>query len=259
VLHGCARSIDRWHPDLEGAKVTASGHQRPACSPALAHGATQPGTVPAVLDAHVVASFALASFLIIIVPGPSVLFVVSRGVALGRRAALATVLGNSSGALVQGLAVSAGLGAVVARSIAVYTVLKLAGAAYLVWLGVQAVRGRRELARRLDAGAAPASLARIVRDGFVVGVTNPKTSIFFMAVLPQFVVRSAGRVSLQMMVLCLVFFAVSLASDSTWGMVAGTVRTWFRGDARRLERLVGAGGLAIVGLGVRVAVTGRGK
>lgn len=208
-------------------------------------------------DAHRVAAFAVAAFLIIIVPGPSVLFVVSRGVALGRRAALATVGGNTLGAFTQGLLVAFGLGTLVSRSLLVYNAVKVIGAAYLVYLGWKAFRGRRGLARELDAAVEPKSARRIVREGFVVGVTNPKVVIFFSAVLPQFVDRSAGSVTLQMIVLLAVFSLIALCSDGAWGLLAGTVRTWFAGSPERLERLVGAGGLCIMGLGIRLAVSGR--
>jgi threonine/homoserine/homoserine lactone efflux protein len=201
--------------------------------------------------------FAIAAFLIIIVPGPSVLFVVSRGVALGRKAALATVVGNTAGAFTQGLLVAFGLGAAVSRSVLLYNVLKYCGAAYLVWLGIKAFRHRRELTGVLDAVVEPKAAARIIREGYVVGITNPKVVVFFSAVLPQFVDRDRGGVTAQMFALLVVFASIGLLSDGAWGLLAGTVRHWFAGSPKRLERLVGAGGIAIVGLGVRLAVTGR--
>src|SRR4051794_34825399 len=134
-------------------------------------------------------AFTVAAFVLIIVPGPSVLFVVSRGVALGRRAALLSVLGNESGLAVHVVAVSLGLGAVVAGSAAVFTVLKLAGAGYLVFLGVKAVRSRRSLRGVLDAATLPKRGRRLLGEGFLVGVGNPKVIIFLAAILPQFVDR----------------------------------------------------------------------
>jgi threonine/homoserine/homoserine lactone efflux protein len=201
--------------------------------------------------------FALAAFLIIIVPGPSVLFVVSRGVALGRRAALATVLGNAVGALSQGVLVAFGLGAIVSRSVVLYTVIKFCGAAYLVWLGVKSFRERRKLAGTFDVAVEPKAVSRIIREGYIVGITNPKIVIFFSAVLPQFVDRGRGSVTAQMLVLLGVFTSIAFISDGAWGLLAGSVRRWFTGSPRRLERLVGAGGLTIMGLGVRLALTGR--
>jgi threonine/homoserine/homoserine lactone efflux protein len=210
-----------------------------------------------VIDMDRVAAFAVAAFIIIVVPGPSVMFVVSRGVALGRRAALATVVGNSLGAFSQGLLVVFGLGRLVAKSVAAYTIVKLVGALYLVWLGFQAFRHRRELSIELDAATEPKSARRIVREGFVVGVTNPKVVVFFSAVLPQFVNRSRGGVTGQMLVLLLVFAAITIVSDGTWGLIAGSVRSWFRRSPKRLEQMVGLGGLSIMGLGVRLAISRR--
>lgn len=198
-----------------------------------------------------------AAFVIIVVPGPSVLFVISRGVALGRRAALATVLGNALGALVMAILVSFGLGAVITKSIVVFNIVKWVGAGYLVFLGVKAFRNRKELSAMLDVDALVGSDWKIVREGFVVGITNPKVLIFFGAVLPQFVHRDRGSVPLQMIVLALIFNAIALISDGAWGLLAGSVRSWFSGSPTRLEVIGGVGGLAIAGLGIRLALTGR--
>ncbi len=161
------------------------------------------------------------------------------------------------GAFSQGVLVAFGLGTIVSRSIVVYNAVKIVGAVYLVYLGVKAFRGRKALARELDLAVEARSARRIVREGFVVGITNPKVVIFYSAVLPQFVDRDAGAVTAQMLILLIVFSAIALCSDGAWGMLAGTVRRWFGGSPRRLEALVGAGGLSIVGLGVRLAITGR--
>jgi threonine/homoserine/homoserine lactone efflux protein len=202
-------------------------------------------------------AFALTAFALIVVPGPSVLFVISRGMALGRRAAIATVLGNAAGAYVQVVAAAVGLGAVLERSTLLFNVVKIAGAAYLVVLGVRAIRARRTLSGLLAEPVAAMSTRRIVREGFVVGLTNPKTVIFFAAILPQFADPSAGRLSLQLLTLGLVFIAIALVSDSTWGLAAGTARDWLGRSPRRLAALGGTGGLVMIGLGVRLAVTGR--
>ncbi len=206
---------------------------------------------------HQAMGFALAAFIIIIVPGPSVLFIVSRGVSLGRRAGGATAFGNNLGTFTQGLLVAFGLGAVVARSIAIFTAVKFIGAIYLVWLGYAAVRDREALAGALDTTVEIKPIRRIVREGWVVGLSNPKVIIFFSAILPQFIVRSRGHVPLQMLQLLGIFFVIGIVCDSTWGMLAGTVRNWFRQSPKRLETMVGAGGLSIMGLGVRLALTGR--
>ncbi|WP_147256171.1 LysE family translocator [Pseudonocardia hierapolitana] len=202
-------------------------------------------------------AFAAMSFLLIVVPGPSVLFTVGRALAHGRRAALSSVVGNAAGAYVLVVAVAFGVGALVASSAVAFTVLKLAGAAYLVYLGVRTWRQRGTLPDpATDGGAAHGSL-RTLREGFVVGVTNPKTIVFFAAVLPQFVDPAQGHVTGQMLLLGLVFNVIALASDSVWGMGASVARDWFARSPRRLAAVGRIGGLSMIGLGVTVAVTGR--
>jgi threonine/homoserine/homoserine lactone efflux protein len=210
--------------------------------------------VDIVISAHQLLSFALAAFLIIVIPGPSVLFVISRGVAFGRRAALATVLGNTVGAGVQGLLVVFGLGALVTRSIVIFNVVKFGGAVYLVYLGWTAFKNRKSLAVDQTAGLMAKPALQIVREGFVVGVSNPKIIVFFTATLPQFIERDRGAVTLQMLCLLAVFCTVGLFSDGLWGLLSGSVRGWFAGSPKRLEALVGGGGLAIMGLGFRLAI-----
>lgn len=202
------------------------------------------------------AAFTVASFLLVVIPGPSVLFVVSRGVALGRRAALATVVGNAAGVYVQVLAVAVGLGAVIERSTVLFEGLKLAGAAYLVYLGVQAVRHRRALAGVLDAAGAVRPTRHLLREGFLVGIANPKAMVFFAAILPQFVAPDGAPAGVQMALLGLVFVAVALVSDSVWGLAAGSARAWLASSPRRLEALGGAGGLTMIGLGIALAASG---
>ena len=198
-------------------------------------------------------AFAVTAFILIVIPGPSVLFVISRGVALGRRAAIATVLGNTTGVLVQVIGVAFGIGAIVQRSALVFNAMKIAGAAYLIFLGVRMVRERKALSGLLDVAVVPTTARRIYRDGFVVGVTNPKAAVFFAVVLPQFADPARGGVTPQILVLGLVFAAIAVVSDSAWGLAAGSLRAWLARSPRRLERLGGAGGLAIIGLGLRLA------
>ncbi len=207
-------------------------------------------------DGSTLAAFVIAWTAIVLVPGPSVLFVISRGMALGRRAAVLTVLGNELGMLVQVLLVAAGVGALVQRSVLAFEVLRLAGAIYLVYLGVQAVRHRRALASVLDVTATRAS-RHIVREGFIVGVTNPKVIVFFTAMLPQFVDPDGAAAPLQMAVLGLISITIAFVCDSVWGVLAGSARNWLSSRPHRLRRLGGAGGLVMIGLGTRLAVTGR--
>lgn len=202
--------------------------------------------------------FLVTVYVVILIPGPSVIFVVSRGLALGRRAALATVLGNASGLALQLILVAVGLGAVIASSDVVFEVLKLLGAAYLVYLGIVKIRDRRALAAMLGVGAlAPRPLRRILREGFVVGASNPKGFIIFTAILPQFIVRAQGHTTLQLLTLGAICVAIAVLSDGAWALASGSAREWLGRSPRRLERLSATGGVMLVGLGVGLAVTGR--
>ena len=211
------------------------------------------------LPTHHLLEFLLTVYVLILIPGPSVLFVVSRGVSLGRRAALATVLGNASGFTLQLALVSIGVGSLVARSDAVFTTLKLLGAAYLVFLGVRNIRDRKQLAALFSPAvpAAPKPLGRIVREGFFVGSTNPKGVIIFTAVLPQFVDRSKGHVTVQIALLGAICIVIALLSDGAWAIASGTAREWLGRSSRRLERMTATGGAMLIALGFGLALTSR--
>jgi threonine/homoserine/homoserine lactone efflux protein len=214
--------------------------------------------LPQVLPTDRLPAFLLTVYVLIVIPGPSVLFTISRGVALGRRAALATVLGNTSGLLFQLALVVIGIGSILASSDTVFTVLKLVGAAYLIFLGVRNIRDRKALAGALGtAGVAPRSLTRILREGFVVGATNPKGLIIFTAVLPQFIDRSQGHQTLQLATLGLLCAVVALLSDGTWAIASGTARQWLGRSPRRLEMMSAGGGVTLIALGAGLALTGR--
>jgi threonine/homoserine/homoserine lactone efflux protein len=202
-------------------------------------------------------AFTLTAFLLIAVPGPSVLFTVSRALALGRVAGVATVAGNTAGVCVQVMAVAFGIGALAERSVLVFNLIKLGGAGYLIFLGIQAIRHRRRLTEALGTRLENKSIARIVTDGFVVGVGNPKVIVFFAAVLPQFVDRTAGHVTAQLLVLGALFAGIALISDSVWAVAAGSARAWLGRSPRRLELIGGTGGLAMIGIGTALAVSGR--
>jgi threonine/homoserine/homoserine lactone efflux protein len=202
-------------------------------------------------------SYTLASFVLIVIPGPGVLFIVGRALAHGRRTAVATAAGHALGNYVIAACVAVGLGSVLERSAQVFFAVKLAGAAYLVWLGVHAIRHRASLADALSAPVRAHAGWLALRDGFVVGITNPKTFILFGAILPQFVNREAGHVPGQMLLLALVSVSIGLVSDSTWGLAASGVRAWFACSPRRFALVGGAGGLAMIGVGVAVVLTGR--
>ena len=209
------------------------------------------------VSAGQVTAFAAAALVLIVIPGPGVLFVIGRALAHGRRTALLSVVGHAAGNWVVAACVALGVGTIVERSAAIFTTVRLAGAAYLIWLGIQAFRQRHALAGVLDRAAAPRGGVRAAREGLVVGVTNPKAVILFAAVLPQFVNRAAGHIPAQMLILSTIAVAVGLASDSCWGLAASTVRSWFARSPRRLGLVGGAGGLAMIGLGLALALTGR--
>jgi threonine/homoserine/homoserine lactone efflux protein len=206
--------------------------------------------------AHLLA-FALTALVIIAIPGPSVMFIIGRALALGRRAAVLSVVGNTIGEYAQVVCVAFGIGAVIERSVALFTVVKLLGAGYLIFLGVRAIRDRRALEAALAARVEPATDRRLLLQGALVGASNPKTVIFLAAILPEFVDRSRGDVPLQIIILGLLFSAIALVSDSCWGLAAGTVRTRLARSPERLRLIGGAGGLAIIVIGVRLALTGR--
>jgi threonine/homoserine/homoserine lactone efflux protein len=207
---------------------------------------------------HVLA-FATVVTVLIAIPGPSVLFTISRALTVGRRSALLTVIGNEIGLCVQVAAVAFGVGAVVERSAEVIAIVKLAGAAYLVYLGAQAIRHRRSMAEALAARATPVPPLRAIRDGFVVGVANPKSIVFFVAALPSFTSDAPGHlpVQAQMLILGALFPVIALVLDSLWAAIADTARQWLVRSPRRLATIGGAGGLVMIGLGLSIAVTGR--
>ncbi len=192
-------------------------------------------------------TFLVASILFIQVPGPSLLFTIGRALTVGRREALLSVVGNGLGLLAQVAFVALGLGAVVAASATAYTAIKIAGAAYVIWLGVQAIRHRSD-ARNAMATDTPVRRGHPVRIGFTVGVTNPKTIVFFVAFLPQFT-DPTGPVALQTLLLGLIFGVLAVASDSIWALAAGAARTWFARRPTRLDALSAAGGTMMIGLG----------
>ncbi len=204
-------------------------------------------------------AFALVSIPLILLPGPSVLFVIGRALSLGRIGALLSVVGNALGSLVAGLAVAFGVGVVVQQSVVLFTVLKVAGGLYIIYLGVQAIRHRNPVADADTRRIVVRSKLRLLREGFVVGVTNPKTIVFLIAVLPQFVDHAAGGVPAQMASLAAVFIAVAVVLDSGWALAAGAARDWFARSPQRLSRLGATGGVLMVGIGTATLFVGNGK
>lgn len=208
------------------------------------------------MTASTLLTFALAAALLVIVPGPSVLFIVGRALALGRAVAVATAVGNAGGVLLQAAAVALGLGPVLARSEDLLLIVKLAGAAYLIVLGVRALLLAKHQGDVDVLGVSVSETPRwstVLREGFVVGVFNPKALVFLSAVLPQFVDSTVGSVSAQIALLGLILVSVGLLLDVVWAVFAGSARSWFARDQRRGARTTGAGGILMAGLGVGLA------
>ncbi|GAB5078692.1 LysE family translocator [Arthrobacter sp. AD-310] len=199
-------------------------------------------------------AFSLASVVLIAVPGPSVLFVIGRSLALGWKGGVLTVMGNVCGQFLQVAAVALGVGIVVAQSVILFSLVKFAGAAYLIYLGVQAIRHRRSHAVSVR-GTAQNSPWRLVGQGAVVGATNPKSVVFFVAVLPQFVDYPSGAIPMQLGLLGAVFLLIAVVSDSLWAVAAGTAREWFARSPRRVSAVEATGGALMIGLGGTLALT----
>lgn len=200
-------------------------------------------------------AFVIASILFIQVPGPSLLFTIGRALTVGLRDALLSVAGNAIGLLVQVLFVAIGLGAVIAASATAYSVLKLVGAAYVVWLGVQAIRHRRDARESLmnDSSQSRERAGAALLKGFTVGVTNPKTIVFFVAFLPQFTAEGSPAAP-QLALLGVIFGVLACASDSIWALLAGRARTWFARRPERLDAMGATGGVMMVTLGAAMAL-----
>jgi threonine/homoserine/homoserine lactone efflux protein len=202
------------------------------------------------------AAFALAALALAAVPGPSVLFIIGRSLSLGRAAGLLSVVGNASGVALQVAAVAAGIGALVASSVVAFTIIKFLGAGYLIYLGIQAIRHRNEVT---DAAARPAprTLGRVYGEAVIVGVSNPKSIVFFVAILPQFVDRGTGALPLQLAELGAIFLVFAMTFDSIYAVTAGSARAWFATNPRRMSRLGATGGVLMIGLGGGLALTGN--
>lgn len=206
-------------------------------------------------DPATLAVFCAAALALLVVPGPAVLYIVASSIDGGRRAGFASVLGIQAGALVHVTAAAVGLSGVIAASALAFDTVKYLGAAYLVAIGLWTlVRG--------GAGAdpqeppTPTRYRRRFAQGVVVQILNPKTALFFLAFLPQFVDQKAGHVGLQMLVLGLVFVALAVVSDGTWALVAGTASDRLRGHVGFLRAQRYVSGTVFVGLGMLTAVTG---
>jgi threonine/homoserine/homoserine lactone efflux protein len=205
-------------------------------------------------DASTLGVFSVAALVLLVIPGPAVLYIVSQSVSRGRLAGLVSMLGIQAGGLVHVSAAAAGLSALLVRSALAFSIVKYAGAAYLVYLGLRRLLGREE-----DAAAGvprETRLRRLFAQGIVVNVLNPKTALFFFAFLPQFVDTDRGGVAFQILILGLVFILLAIVSDGAYAVAAGSAAGWMRGRPAFLRAERWASGGVLVGLGVATAFSG---
>jgi threonine/homoserine/homoserine lactone efflux protein len=210
-------------------------------------------------DLATLAVFSAAALALIVVPGPAVLYIVARGIDQGRLAGVVSAFGIAAGGLVHVVAAAVGISSLVVSSATAFTVVKWAGAAYLVVLGLRRLLSGDDEEATGTVPGRERSLRRIFWEGAVVNVLNPKTALFFLAFLPQFVDVDAGSVAVQVVVLGLLFVALALLSDSAWGLAAGTAAGWLRGRRRVLRTQRYATGGVLLGLGLVTALTGSRK
>ena len=194
--------------------------------------------------------YLIATILIILAPGPSVLFTIARAIAWGRLAAIATVIGNASGMFLVSVFVAVGLGPILQSSEFLYNAIQWAGGAYLIYLGYSAIAASKVDAQdmRAGTGSKPTFLTSI-RNGFWVGVLNPKSVVFFAAILPQFIDQEKSNVTAQLLLLGAIFALIALISDGAYGLLAGTIRQWLSGDVKRLIFMRLIGGVVMIALG----------
>jgi len=199
--------------------------------------------------------FVAAALVILLIPGPGVLYVVARSVSQGYRAGLVSVLGLSAGVLVHIGAAAAGISAILLASATAFGIVKFLGAGYLIYLGCRTLFARGPTANIEISD--PRSLRRLFTDGVMISVLNPKIAVFFLAFLPQFVDPSRGSIPGQILILGLIYIGLALITDGSYALLAGKLRQWLRGRTMRgrLPRYVG--GTVYLGLGVGTALTGR--
>ena len=208
-----------------------------------------------IVEPETLAVFSLAALAILVVPGPAVVYIVTRSIHQGRGAGLASVLGIHVGTLVHLTAATVGLSVILVSSATAFTVVKAVGALYLIVIGIRTLLGRADPADT-DPQRPPRRRRRDFAEGVVVNVLNPKTALFFLAFLPQFVDPSLGRATAQIVVLGLTFMLLGLVTDSIWALAAGSAGETLRKSRRwaRVQRYVS--GSVFVGLGVVTALAG---
>lgn len=199
-------------------------------------------------------AFIVAAFVMVVIPGPTVLFTIGRAMSLGRMDGFLSILGTAIGSIVLVVAVALGVGTVIAQSVVLFTIVKVLGAGYLIFLGIQAIRHRKDAARAMVATQARRSGWRLLTEGFVVGVTNPKSIAFFLAILPQFVDLQAGSVPAQLFLLGVIVVVIGVTCDAVWVLLASAAREWFGRSSRRIEAMGATGGGLMIALGAFLLV-----
>ena len=195
--------------------------------------------------------YLVAAMIIILAPGPSVLFIIARAIAWGRMTAVATAAGNVTGAFTLSLMVAFGLGPILQRSELAFLAVQVIGGFYLVYLGIDAIRHSKIHAEDMvNQGEVKPSALRSARDGFWVGALNPKGLVFFAAILPQFLDRDSGNVTSQLVLMGATFSVLAFFSDGSWGLIAGTVRQWMATSPARLVSMRRIGGIVMILLGL---------
>ena len=195
--------------------------------------------------------YLVAAMIIILAPGPSVLFIIARAIAWGRMTAVATAAGNVTGAFTLSLMVAFGLGPILQRSDLAFLSVQVIGGFYLVYLGIDAIRHSKIHAEDMvNQGEVKPSALRSARDGFWVGALNPKGLVFFAAILPQFLDRDSGNVTSQLVLMGATFSVLAFFSDGSWGLIAGTVRQWMATSPARLVTMRRIGGIVMILLGL---------
>lgn len=199
--------------------------------------------------------FGLAALALLVIPGPAVVYIVTRSIHRGRAAGLVSVLGVATGSLVHVAAAALGLSAVLMSSAVAFEVVKLGGAAYLIWLGIRTLRDRGDEDLPEETGSA--RLSRAYAQGVIVNVLNPKTALFFLAFLPQFVDPAAGRPAPQMLILGALFVTLGVLSDGTYALVASRLGAWLRARPTFARNRRYVSGAAYITLGAVAALTGH--
>lgn len=198
--------------------------------------------------------FLLAALVLLLTPGPAVLYIVARSVDQGRLAGLVSVLSVEIGNFVHVLAASLGLSAILVSSALAFSIVKYAGAAYLIYLGLRRLFARQ--AADPTAAVQPASLGHIFRQGVLVAILNPKTALFFFAFLPQFVDPTQGSVTIQFLFLGCLFVSMAIVTDGLYALLAGTAGGWLKNSRSFLRVEKYAVGSVYIGLGLMTALTG---